>query len=64
MVGDEYSVCPMCGGNDGQGCYEDCPSNMRLDINRLRKALQSIAATSGDESAVIIAKEALKKNET
>ena len=20
-------ICPMCGGNDEQGCYSDCPSN-------------------------------------
>lgn len=26
MVGSEYTVCPMCGGEDGQGCYKDCPS--------------------------------------
>ena len=43
MVSSEYTVCPMCGGEDGQGCYKDCPSEelprLRAENERLRAAL-------------------------
>jgi len=44
MVGSEYIVCPICGGEDGQGCYKDCPSDemprLRAENERLRAALR------------------------
>lgn len=43
MVGDEYTICPMCGGNDGQGCYGNCPSQeipkLWAEIERLREVI-------------------------
>lgn len=44
MVGSEYTYCPMCGCEDGQGCSKDCPSEVmpRLlaENAKLRAALE------------------------
>lgn len=46
MVGSDYTYCPMCGCEDGQGCSKDCPSEVmpRLlaENAKLRAALLEI----------------------
>jgi hypothetical protein len=32
-MSDEYSVCPVCGSNSGQGCTADCTA---VEITKLR----------------------------
>lgn len=46
MVGSEYTYCPMCGCEDGQGCSKDCPSEvmprLRAENAKLRAALRRV----------------------
>jgi cell shape-determining protein MreC len=50
MVGSEYDQCPMCGADDGQGCFADCPSQRVQELETEVKVLQSALESERDTS--------------
>jgi hypothetical protein len=63
MVGSEYTYCPMCGCEDGQGCSKDCPSEVipRLlaENVKLREALVKIYQCSNQPAVIEISRAVL-----
>lgn len=64
MVGNTYSRCPFCGGEDSQGCYSDCPTNLKAEVERLKaevERLREMQRTALDAARPAIMREVLEE---